>query len=97
MKMFATAGVWFLAERRERIIAADLRLRSWHRRRRWWWAIRNMTIRTTPSPSRSVILPDGNYRALLLGRCDQQPDMQLTANEEINFFWLNGDLNRDAA
>ena len=42
------------------------------------------------------ILTDGNYRATLTaGGVTNNLNMPITANEEINFFWLNGDLNRD--
>jgi hypothetical protein len=42
------------------------------------------------------ILADGNYRATLNSSgVTNTLDMPITANEEVNFFWLNGDLNRD--
>jgi len=42
------------------------------------------------------ILADGNYRATLnAAGVTNTLDMPITANEEVNFFWLNGDLNRD--
>jgi hypothetical protein len=42
------------------------------------------------------ILADGNYKATLTASgVTNTLDMPITANEEVNFFWLNGDLNRD--
>ena len=41
-------------------------------------------------------LTDGNYRATLLAAgVTNTLGMPITANEQVNFFWLNGDLNRD--
>jgi hypothetical protein len=44
------------------------------------------------------ILADGNYRATLTASgVTNTLDMPITANEEVSFFWLTGDLNRDRA
>src|SRR5204863_2718050 len=41
-------------------------------------------------------LPDGNYRATLSAAgVTNTLEMPITGNEEVPFFWLNGDLNRD--
>ena len=44
----------------------------------------------------NTLLADGNYRAILSSAgVTNTLDMPITANEEVPFFWLNGDLNRD--
>jgi hypothetical protein len=48
---------------------------------------------TFPIPG---ILADGNYKATLMASgVTNTLEMPITANEEVSFFWLNGDLNRD--
>jgi hypothetical protein len=48
---------------------------------------------TFPIPG---ILADGNYKATLTASgVTNTLNMPITANEEVNFFWLKGDLNRD--
>ena len=42
------------------------------------------------------VLPDGNYRATLIASGITNPDgIPLAANHVLNFFFLNGDANRD--
>jgi hypothetical protein len=52
---------------------------------------------TGPGAGISGVLPDGNYRATLLASGITNPGgIPMSANHVFNFFFLNGDANRDS-
>ncbi len=60
--------------------------------------VTNTTTFTYTGPGSGVpgALPDGNYRATLLSAgISNEYGMSMAANVEFNFFFLNGDANRD--